>query len=551
LRVKRQNRSREESGEKRFFLLRMIVLAVMLVIAVVPASRAADQSSLAASTVVVYNKDEDDSVELAKFYAKERGIPRDHLVALSCPVEEEITREQYDAMIAEPLREVFEKRHWWTMRETGDEKESVLNTSIRFVAVIRGVPLKIRATTAPYPGDVPDGGPVNNRNEASVDSEIAALGFCTPQISGVVTNPYYQNFRLIGDFDNPALLLVCRLDAPTAGTVRRMIVDSIAAEKNGLWGRAYVDGAHNTAGGLGAGDAWLADIVGQLHKVGVPVVYENTPAVFPDGYPMSDCALYYGWYAGGITGPFMQRDFRFVPGAVAVHIHSYSASTLRSLSSGWAGPLVSRGAAATLGNVYEPYLQLTTHLNLFNDRLLHGFTFAESAYMATPALSWMNVMVGDPLYRPYASWLQLEGGHESAKHRSNWKMYHEFAVKNISKPAPEYRKLARFVASRACNGPMLEDLGQMEDTEGNFASATGYFLEARACYSTRDDILRVVLEEANGWIKQKKLNRARDLVRSTLRIVPDAPSAPLLRKIEEDLKTPAISSPSKTSPQQP
>jgi hypothetical protein len=78
----------------------------------------------------------------------------------------------------------------------------------------------------------------------------------------------------------------------------------------------------------------------------------------------------------------------------------------------------------------------------------------------------------------------------------------------------------------------------MEEAKGKFESATSYFLQARACYSKRDDILRVVLEEANGWIEQKKPKRALDLVRSTLRIVPDAPSSPLLKKIEQDLTPP-------------
>jgi len=44
---------------------------------------------------------------------------------------------------------------------------------------------------------------------------------------------------------------------------------------------------------------------------------------------MSDCALYYGWYAGNVAGPFSQPGFKFVPGAIAAHIHSYSAATLR------------------------------------------------------------------------------------------------------------------------------------------------------------------------------------------------------------------------------
>jgi tetratricopeptide (TPR) repeat protein len=202
-------------------------------------------------------------------------------------------------------------------------------------------------------------------------------------------------------------------------------------------------------------------------------------------------------------------------------------------------PLISRGATASLGNVYEPYLQLTNHLNIFNDRLLHGFTFAESAYMSIQALSWMNVMVGDPLYRPYASWLQIDASRDSGKTTNEWKMYHDFALKNLERPAPEYRTLARQVASRARNGPMIEDLGLMEAADGNFAAATSYFQQARACYTKRDDILRAVLEEADGWIKQKKPKRALDVVRSTLRIVPDAPAAALLRKIEQDLTAPA------------
>jgi hypothetical protein len=324
-----------------------------------------------------------------------------------------------------------------------------------------------------------------------------------------------------------------------------MIVDAIAAEKSGLWGRAYVDGAHNVSGGLQLGDQWLAEIREQLHKVGIPVVYDNSPALFPNGYPMTDCALYYGWYAANITGPFTQPEFRFVPGAVAVHIHSFSASTLRDPNSGWVGPLVSKGAAASMGNVYEPYLQLTAHLNIFNDRLLHGFTFAESAYMSMQALSWMSVMVGDPLYRPYASWSQIDAPRDYGKGAIEWKIYHDFALKYFPNSSTQYRLLARQAAWRARNGIMIEDVGLMEASGGNFAAATSYFQQARTCYTKRDDILRVVLEEADAWIKQNKPKRALELVRSTLRIVSDAPAAPLLRKIEQELKTPSTAPPKK------
>jgi uncharacterized protein (TIGR03790 family) len=377
---------------------------------------------------------------------------------LDCSIEEDVSRDDFETTIAQPLRDEFTKREWWTLEVDPEGKKRVIRSSIRFVAVIRGVPLKIRPSAQSYPGDPGGAGPIASHNEASVDSELSLLAFPHHPISGAIPNPYFQSFRAIGDFDNPGILLVCRLDAPTPEIVRRMITDSVAAEKNGLWGRAYVDSSHHTAPGSEMGDKWMSEIVQQLHKVGIPVVLEDTPAVFPDGFPMNDGVLYYGWYAGGITGPFSQPDFKFVPGAVAVHIHSFSASSLRDPNGGWVAPLIARGAAASIGNVYEPYLQLTSHLEILNDRLLHGFTFAESAYMSSQALSWMSVMVGDPLYRPYASWMQMDAARDGSRGTQQWKTYHDFAVKNSSRPAAEYRTLARQLAVRTRNGPMLEDL---------------------------------------------------------------------------------------------
>ena len=496
---------------------------------------AASDVPLGQLTIVVYNQTDSQSVALAKFYAQQRSIPPDHLVGLKCSNEEEISRDDYETTIAEPLRDLCRQRQWWTLRVDAEGKETITTSSIRFVALIKGVPLKIRPTAQPYPGDEPGTGAVATHNEASVDSELSVLAFASHHISGAVPNPYFQSFKAIREFENASLLLVCRLDAPTPEIVRRMITDAIAVEKNGLWGRAYVDSSHRTAPGSELGDKWMNEIVGQVHKVGIPVVLEDTPSVFPEGFPMSDCALYYGWYAGGVTGPFNQPDFRFVPGAVAVHIHSFSAGTLRDPNSGWVGPLLARGAAASTGNVYEPFLQLTPHLDILNDRLLHGFTFAESAYMSAQALSWMAVMVGDPLYRPYASWLQLDAPRDPVKRNQEWRFYHEFAIKNASRPPAEFRSLARQTAARARSGVMLEDLGLMEAREAKFGAATSYFQQARTCYTKRDDILRVVIEQADSLIKDNKPRRALELVRSVMRIVSDAPAAALLKKIEESV----------------
>jgi uncharacterized protein (TIGR03790 family) len=494
--------------------------------------RAAD-TSLAEMTVVVYNQSEPISVALAKLYTQQRGIPSDHLIGLDCSIEDDVSREDFDTTIATPLREVFKKRGWWTFHLDNDGNERIVGTKIRFMAVIKGVPLKIRPSAQSDPGDPAATGPIGSHNEASVDSELTLLGFPKHAISGAVPNPYFQSFRPIREFDSANILLVCRLEAPAPDMVRRMIVDSIAAEKTGLWGRAYVDSSHQTAPGAEMGDKWMGEIVQQLHKVGIPVVVDDSPGVFPDGFPMNDCALYYGWYAGGITGPFNQPDFRFVQGAIAAHIHSFSAGTLRDPNSGWVGPLIARGAAASVGNVYEPYLQLTSHLDILNDRLLHGFTFAESAYMSLPALSWMGVVVGDPLYRPYAAWQQIESARDPGRGAQQWKAYHDFAVKNSSRSPAEFRSLARQLALRTRNGPMLEDLGLMEMAANNFGAASSYLQQARASYVKRDDILRAVLELSDAFIKDKKPRRAVELIRSVVRVIPDAPASALLKKMEQ------------------
>src|SRR5215470_7556951 len=108
----------------------------------------AAEEPLAKSTIVIYNKTAPESLELAKFYAEKRRIARDHLIGLDCPTEEEITREQYDATIAAPLRELFKQRHAWTVGVSPDNSPGVTGSAMHFVAMIKGKPLKMHSTRA-------------------------------------------------------------------------------------------------------------------------------------------------------------------------------------------------------------------------------------------------------------------------------------------------------------------------------------------------------------------------------------------------------------------
>ena len=61
--------------------------------------------------------------------------------------------------------------------------------------------------------------------------------------------------------------------------------------------------------------------------------------------------------------------------------------------------LAKEGATGASGHVDEPYLIMTPRPELVLPAYYSGRNLAESFYMGIPGLSWMNVVVGDPLAR--------------------------------------------------------------------------------------------------------------------------------------------------------
>jgi tetratricopeptide (TPR) repeat protein len=59
-----------------------------------------------------------------------------------------------------------------------------------------------------------------------------------------------------------------------------------------------------------------------------------------------------------------------------------------------------------VGNVYEPYLEYLHRPDLFMAALARGHDLVDAAYYALPLLSWQSILIGDPLYRPFAETLQ-------------------------------------------------------------------------------------------------------------------------------------------------
>lgn len=350
--------------------------------------------------LVIFNNAIPESAKLAGIYQKERNIPNTQILGFDLPVKADITRTEYETALLEPLRDRFDQRDWWSRSRDAQGLLIPTENKIRAIVLMQGVPLRIKPEPkAPEESeDSKPADPIAPRDEASVDSELAMFGIeGLPGYKGVLKNVFYDSEVPLSQANIPHLVLVTRIDSPAYVISKRMITDAVETEKHGLWGRSYIDIANK----FPQGDDWLETIVSENNKHGIPTVVDRFADTLPKNYPMTDATLYYGWYDRDISGPFLNTRFQFRPGAIAIHLHSFSAEQLSNSHKNWVAPLLVRGATATVGNVYEPYLHLTHHFDILHDRLLKGWTFAEATWASIPVTSWQGVALGDPLYRPF------------------------------------------------------------------------------------------------------------------------------------------------------
>lgn len=378
------------------------------------AATPANLPDLAAHTLIVFNKADPDSQSLAETYAKARAIPADRVVGLECSLQEEISRAEFESTIRKPLEDLFQSRGWMKRQENflnnpilGLEGtvpvQQAKENPIWIMVLMRGMPLKISEDPTIL---APEGlMPQLRANAAAVDSELALLPIQGLPLYGLVANPYFADKRIrpFTSFFANYLILVTRLDGPSPGIVRRMIQDAVEAEKTELTGRAFFDlrSIEKKEDPYRMGDDWIDRAATLFRSAGFEVEIDRRPEVAPKFAPWDQIAFYAGWYTGEFQGPFELPTARFRRGAIAYHIHSFSAETVRSETRNWVGPLLFHGATATMGAVYEPYLRFTPDISLFVSALLSGLSFAEAAYQSQLSLSWMVTMVGDPLYRPF------------------------------------------------------------------------------------------------------------------------------------------------------
>jgi uncharacterized protein (TIGR03790 family) len=359
------------------------------------------------SVVLIYNKRMTDSKSVADHYAAQRHVPSRQVIGLDLPTGETMSRAEYREQLQEPLLKFLEKNKFFVYpaaKNSGDQKDiTPITAKVRYAVLCYGVPLRIAEDPSLVESGVEKVPEPLRRNGAAVDAELCTLPVknSTALLAGPLPNPLFAKPRTMLNPTN-GLLMVTRLDGPSASVARALVDKALAAEIDGLWGRAYFDLRGLTNTDYKRGDDWIKGAAEVAHRFGLEAIVDTKPETFSAAFPMSQIALYAGWYDGNVSGPFAQPNVEFMPGAFAYHLHSFSAHTLRSTNENWCGPLLADGVTATMGCIDEPYLDGTPKIDTFFAAWLPGgYTFGEAAYACQRFVSWQTTVIGDPLYQPY------------------------------------------------------------------------------------------------------------------------------------------------------
>lgn len=359
-----------------------------------------------ARVLVVANGRDRASIRLAQRYAMARRVRPTHVLRLACSSDEQIDRPSYEREILRPLVT------WWL----------ACPDSLRpdYIVLSAAIPIGVRGSEG------------RDAERASVDSELTLLpreaAGTEIRRAGRFPNPYFQAADDVGfarfDHQKFGICLVTRLagftEEEAGGLIERAKTTASAAIAAGATGAARESSGlflfDQRAGEEDSGQRWLRQAAERVSALRARALLDTTPTFVARA---DDLMGYASW---GSNDHRYQRDFAFTwrPGAIATEYVSSSARTLREPPTDWrpgrdanreahfggspqslALDLVRSGATGVAGHVYEPYLDGCPRPDILFPAYLSGRTLGESYYLAIPSLSWMNLVIGDPLCAPY------------------------------------------------------------------------------------------------------------------------------------------------------
>jgi uncharacterized protein (TIGR03790 family) len=330
--------------------------------------------------LLVGNSKDAVSRQIVDYYRAQRSIPASNVCWLSTTSSEEVEWYIYQHEIEGPVGDCLKKKG--------------LQEKVLYIVTTLGVPLKIDGSA---------GGVMADRG--SVDSELTLLYGKLHgkkfERAGMIRNPFFSVRD--GRFQHPQfpLYLVTRLAAYDWTDVKAMIDRGLAAKNRGKF---VIDAPNDKTGD---GNSWLRTAALLLPPT--RVLLDLTPKAL---YGLTDVIGYASWGSNDINRKQRWLHYQWLPGAIATDFVSTNARTFRRPPDNWnissgksfggseqtlSADFIHEGASGASGNVYEPYLAACVRPEYLLPAYFDGRNLAESFYMGMPYLSWMGVVLGDPL----------------------------------------------------------------------------------------------------------------------------------------------------------
>ncbi|HYZ86599.1 MAG TPA: TIGR03790 family protein [Bryobacteraceae bacterium] len=337
------------------------------------------------SVLLILNTRSTDSLEIGKYYVAKRAIPERNVCKLSCPTKETIDHATYQRDIAKPVASCLQSQG--------------LTESVLYLVTTLGVPLRVARPAAG-----------KTSTSASVDSELTLLysdlrGSEHP-LPGPLENPFFRQRDTPFTHPRFPIYLVSRLAAYDVATVKRMIDSAAAAGNRGK----FVIDMRNKADEQG--NDWLRNAA-----ILIPderLVFDETDAVL---YEQKDVIGYAAWGSNDHNRHRRWVNFSWLPGAIVTEYVSTNARTFAKPPEKWTigawrdnpasffadspqtmiADYLAEGATGAAGHVDEPYRGLTPRPDLLFPAYYNGRNLIESFWLSIPALSWQNIVLGDPL----------------------------------------------------------------------------------------------------------------------------------------------------------
>ena len=326
---------------------------------------------------IVININSSQSVAIGEYFKNARSLPPSNIIYVNTSTAEEIDSAEFAS-----LRSQIE-----SYLSTNN-----LTESINYIVTTKGVPLKVNRGNT-YSTSSPS---------SSVESELALLlGPYSSSIgtAGRITSPYYYQTNHFSR-SQFGIYLVTRLDGYELQQVYDMIDRSGPGVQVSQSSRFVLDQDPAWNSSLPSLNNNLAVAQSVLEEKGMTVVL-NATQTYETGQP--DVIGYVSWgsndhYAQDYTQYAIPHN-TWSPGSL---VETYVSTSGRSFQNpptygqSLVADLVAEGAAGAKGYVYEPFSSSMAVAQVLFDRYTSGYNLAESYYMSSRYLSWMDVVVGDP-----------------------------------------------------------------------------------------------------------------------------------------------------------